>query len=285
MGYRAQYVIVEGCDPAFYHDRLGSNAVPRDLLMGPQEARWAITRLAYHEEFFYSEGSCLGGVLIDRDESVLLWWGGEDITWDLPAQRVVREIVASAWCGWDVRWAHGGIADLAMYIGIDECTVLMDGYDDEFQAPNLVLPEDGRIYSILSIRGVDGVLKLVPVYTGVVELVWGCDELVATAACAEGLPAFDLGARAFPTGGAHIDAATKQGLFWTVGDHPDIQDRVADANPGWTMSWQRDRFESHLEAVPQLRLPVDRERAVAGALQCLGCGEDHPAVEAWRAAQ
>ena len=69
---------------------------------------------------WWTDDVCDGGALIDTDRRVLLFF----TTRELPAYRAAMlDGYRRVWAGWQVRWADGGLADLARYVGVDPAVV------------------------------------------------------------------------------------------------------------------------------------------------------------------
>ncbi len=65
-------------------------------------------------------GGAEGGLLLDFDNKVLIWFGGEDIEGDRPCLDAYMLLLQQAWPKWDTRWANMGNYDIGLYLGLDE---------------------------------------------------------------------------------------------------------------------------------------------------------------------
>jgi hypothetical protein len=54
-------------------------------------------------------------VLADQDRKTLVLFGGDEVCYEAPLQRVFMQMLAPLWSGWRLEWAHRGLADLADY--------------------------------------------------------------------------------------------------------------------------------------------------------------------------
>ena len=69
---------------------------------------------------WWTDDVCDGGAVIDADRRALLFFS----TVAHPAYRTAMLAgVRRVWNGWDVSWAHEGVADLARYVGEDPAAV------------------------------------------------------------------------------------------------------------------------------------------------------------------
>jgi hypothetical protein len=69
---------------------------------------------------WWTDDVCDGGVLIDADRQVLLFF----TTRALPAYRTAMlDGYRRVWAGWRVAWADAGLAELARYVGVDPAAV------------------------------------------------------------------------------------------------------------------------------------------------------------------
>ena len=65
-------------------------------------------------------GGAEGGLLLDFDNKVLIWFGGEDLEGDRPYLDAYMLLLQQAWPEWDTRWANMGNYDIGLYLGLDE---------------------------------------------------------------------------------------------------------------------------------------------------------------------
>src|SRR4051812_42715096 len=112
MGQRANLILVQGGRHQLYYTHWRANTLPRDLFWGPDHASRFI-RIQQPTTEWLDEVWAEGGAVMDHDARVLLLYGGEDILYDVPLRRLYLRALARVWDGWEIRWAHEGIADLA----------------------------------------------------------------------------------------------------------------------------------------------------------------------------
>lgn len=120
MGARANYVIIEDGAIDIYYSHWGAMYVPEVVIDGPEATR------AYIRDEAPTTGSLMndiwaeGGILLDMDRRSLLFFGGENIRFSPPWQRIFLHMMRSVWQGWSVAWAARGIVDIGAYPGVAE---------------------------------------------------------------------------------------------------------------------------------------------------------------------
>jgi len=119
------YVIVRDGKSTFLRNNLGAYEIVEVSVAGPElTLRFLDT---YHRLAFEGEDTgwrpgwstysvCEGGLLVDRDKQVLMMFT-EHRDWRLCVAYL--DTARRTWPGWDVRWAHDGISELARYAGLD----------------------------------------------------------------------------------------------------------------------------------------------------------------------
>ncbi len=135
MGQRANLIVVGEADYELYYSHWRANMLNRDLFWGPKHALAFIRpqRSRADGADWLDDVWAEGGALMDPGRCLLLWWGGEDVLHEVPLRRLQLELMANPWQGWDVRWAHEGIADLADHVGVPRAQVLSPR-DETFRA-------------------------------------------------------------------------------------------------------------------------------------------------------
>lgn len=120
MGHRASYVIVRGGEPRIFASRFGAQTVGRDLFAGPEEAIALVESLTPDDQL-YTHVWCEGGAFVDEDARTLLFFGDDyhcALSTCLPLRRAFLAVLAERWPGWDVRWAHQGVVDFELRLGM-----------------------------------------------------------------------------------------------------------------------------------------------------------------------
>jgi len=270
VGQRANLILVERGRPVVYYTHWRANTLPRDLFWGP---RYALP--FFRSQRLIEDGTLLdevwaeGGAVLDEDEKLLLLFGGEDERYEVPLQRTYLRLARHTWDGWQVRWAHEGVAEIADHLGRPRTEVLTAKESRPWD-PDLSPPDDkGSINSVGTIRSEDGRLRLYPLGHEGDDLLRAGPRLLHAAAatpCVDRLH-FAEWTSSFPTDGFHIDVARRTVGFWTGRDAPGAAARVAAAWPDWTVTWYRDRYEFQLAAVPALTFPAADENDTLSRLR------------------
>ncbi|OWA34030.1 hypothetical protein B9G55_17000 [Saccharibacillus sp. O16] len=281
MGHRANLVLVQEGTYELYYNHWGALTIPEDLFWGEQEAQRYIQmqkKVAPHE--WLDDVWAEGGALMDLDRRRLMLFGGEDIKYDLPMQRLYLQLMASTWPGWSVEWAYGGIITLANYAGYPG-EKLKDRTTDRQAAPQIE-PLDNPKWATaaLSVRHADGTLRIYASDTFPESFLEGGPDALLDANPAyshEELDWITLTAD-FPTAGLHLDEAKKTMEFWRA----DV-DIFFEAEPAWS-GWQvidlQGNYERQIELTEgKLQFPQRDQKALLEQLKPLllrdvGSGSD-----------
>ena len=254
MGQRANLVVVTAQGVELYYTHWGANVLDRELFWGPVHAT-AFARAQRSEaegaewlDDIWSEG----GAIIDHTQRVLLWYGGEDILYDVPRRRVLFELMRTCWQGWQVRWADQGIVDLAQHVGISKQRVLAVRSSKPTVPPTFPCPEQKDwIDSVITVVE-RGATRVIPIQGHPGD--WMADGalLLPALRATEGLPQLDYAewSPTFPTGGMHVDFDRNMFGIWLSPPLEDVEQRAARALPGLRCEWWRDEYERHLALTP-----------------------------------
>jgi hypothetical protein len=188
-----------------------------------------------------------GGAVIDLDYRVLILFGGDDISCDVPLRRLYLELLRQVWSGWEVRWAHLGILDLADYVGLPRKLVMRRAERDAQLLPGLVDPH--RPMTIGSLLLEDQEMRLFPLRGDVLEFLCAGPRLVESAREESGYASMPLDEWGgwLPMGGFHIDVHLQRVDFWSARTlNADPEAVVAGKWPGWRLHWLEDDFEAQL---------------------------------------
>jgi hypothetical protein len=274
MGSRANLVILRDGGMERYYTHRDAQLLDVVLFWGPALA------LAWIREQSPNEGPWLdivwaeGGVVIDPVHQTVLWWGGDGLVFDVPEQRVVLALMRQLWQGWEVRWAHEGVADLADAVGAPRADLLATRPPQDSGAP-LSPPDDpDGVDTVLSVRRVDHSTAHFPLGAMNIERVLFAQNLLSAADFGGGTHLDLRRHTSFPTGGAVVDVARRTVSFWSAPDVPDAEALVCKQCPGWQVAWHRDRYESQLEAVDGLTFPDIDVAAVLARLRARLVNED-----------
>jgi len=171
MGQRANLVLVENKEPKIYYSQWGAQKTPNILAQG----------LDFCEKYFkeFNEDGWLldnafadGGILIDKDNSKVLIFGGGDTSYTPALQRLYCKHIVKIWVGWDVVWCSKGNVDFAEYLGIMEDRILAEGCIPEF------FDRDEWSYTMKADRTQDEVITIIN--NGVISHYkqdWGLDGI------------------------------------------------------------------------------------------------------------
>lgn len=271
MGQRANLILKHAGHRELYYAHWRANTLDSDLFWGPDAALAFIRRQRSIEEGaeWLSEGWAEGAAVVDLDERVLLWFGGEDTCYDVPLRRVHLGLMQELWPGWEIRWAHQHIWEVANYV---------DGSGEErlveqvvSTVPAIREPADPDWISlVLSIRCADGRWKLHAFDHDVASAVLAGPGLAAALIAADLPEAYDYAARSdtFPIGGLHVDEAERRVEVWHADPVAAFQRRLESAWPGWDVRWHRDHFESVTEQLgPRLVLPHAEPEALVSSIR------------------
>lgn len=260
MGSRANLIVVSETGYELFSTHWEANRLDGELFWGPEQAIGFIRRQRDVAEgaHWWSDASANGGVLVDLTRSLLLWWGGDDTSYDIPTRRLFLRLMAPQWPGWEIRWAHEGVVELVDYVGVPR-DVVLSTEQTQIQPVSLAPPEKRDwVCTVLSARRSDGSVAFFPLDGFLEDYVWDCDALAKAITETQGLGRLDVGewTTGFPSSGLHVDLATKTLTVWTSDGRPELERRLRAANPSWRIEWTHDRYESQLEAAgPALVFP------------------------------
>ncbi|WP_321388108.1 hypothetical protein [uncultured Enterococcus sp.] len=121
MGQRANLIIVENNEYTLYYDHWAANSLDSYLFWGPERAAaFFRDHEKSGEEYWLDTVWCEGGAVIDLDLKVLLFFGGEDIYYDIPLRKMYLKVLKAMWPGYLIKWAFNGVLDLAAYVSYNQ---------------------------------------------------------------------------------------------------------------------------------------------------------------------
>jgi hypothetical protein len=268
VGQRANLLIVGADGYELFYTHWRANTLDADLFFGPDPALAFIRsqRSTAEGAEWLDETWAEGGAVLDPTRRELLWFGGEDVHYDVQLRRVHQGIMAELWPGWTVRWAHEGIADLARAVGEPVERVLTEQAPIE-PGPLIGPPDPEWISTLLSLEEDDGTVKLFANDADADDLARVGPPLVHAIRGARTTPDLDWASRTptFPSGGVHIVPHRHRVDVWSARPGADRRQRLAAAWPGWTVQVHDDRFEIQAERLGgRIRLPrPSRDELVA----------------------
>jgi hypothetical protein len=251
MGHRANLVIVRRGGYDLYYSHWAANTLPRDLFWGPTHALTFVRlQRPTGEDGWLDNVWAEGGAIIDPDARVLRLFGGENIQYDVPLRRLYLTLLATVWDGWDVGWAHEGIADLADYVGYPRDRVITHKSDTVGTA-NLSSPTERDWVDLVgAVRLIGGGIRLFPLAGDAIDYLLTGPALADAAVvnAAHDYLCLSDWTTSFPTSGFHVDVAARSVRFWSARDEPGETNRVSARWPNWSVIWDRDRYEAQLDA-------------------------------------
>jgi hypothetical protein len=252
MGQRANLITVENGEYTLRYDHWCANRLDEILFWG----------VSYALDFFDAQEKvgangwlddvwAEGGAVLDLDKKHLLWWGGEDILYELPLRRVYLKLQEKVWNGWTVEWAHRGIVDLAEYVGYPKEKVLADREDFSEVAELKLAEKPSWVMSLGSIKTVEGETKLFVLSYYCENYLFNGTNLAAHCKTQAGLEKVIWTEweenREFPQGGFWIDEKRGTVEFWSVRDCPNVVQDLKKIWDGWEIIWYQDRYEFQVE--------------------------------------
>jgi len=253
MGMRANLVIVRGQDWCLYYDHWCANRLDNELFWGPLPAAEFIEQrepLSDRDDWL-DEIWCEGAAVLDEDRKVLVWFGGENIFYDILDRRAFLDLMRCQWQGWEIRWAAGGIVEVGAYLGLPAEKFLADTTPEDGFWINTEYPEKNDI--LITVRQ-QGRCLAGRVCGDVNALELGSSQLALLLDVAREPALLWTGDRS--NGGVHIDLDARSLYYWLASPAAGIDDRVGFSWSEWQTVWLRDRFEEHLRlAAIDIRLP------------------------------
>ncbi|WCF10723.1 hypothetical protein NDS46_13125 [Paenibacillus thiaminolyticus] len=224
-----------------YYSHWCANTLPRDLFWGPEEALAFIESQQLTEEWL-DDRWAEGGVIIDLDQNVLLWYGGEDIMYDVPLRRHLFALMQPLWSGWELRWAVG----MANYLNYPLEHVRSVEYAADL--PTIIEPDSkgGFIRIIASIVFPDGELRIFPLSGTFDEYALaGPSSLIQALQPALGQRELQVAewSEEFPDKGFHVDTRRQTLDIWYAGADSDIIVQMRTCWPDWTVTDLADQYE------------------------------------------
>ena len=253
MGQRANLIILEKGIYTLYYDHWAANSLDSYLFWGPDRA---VSYFRSHEksgeDYWLDTVWCEGGAVIDLDKKVLLFFGGEDIYYDVLLRRMYLKLMVYMWPGYEIRWAYNGILDLADYVHYQGADLNDQdtAYTKDMAWVNRLDDHDAKdLEGILSIKK-DGKVTLHPFYgyDACEHLLLAGEGVLHEAEKRVGLAQFVFPNASPEEGtqfvaGIHIDSPSKTLFFWRGAPQSTIIDKLTGLWPGWAIIDLKDDFE------------------------------------------
>jgi hypothetical protein len=248
VGHRANLLVIRDRRVELFYSHWRASTIPHDLFFGPAHAE-AVIRAQRGEAdgaHWLDDVWAEGGAIVDHDQRVFLFFGGEDLQYDVRERRVMLALMAHPWRGWQVRWAHEGIADLADHAGVPRAHVLVAETAEDAYRHDLEPPEEADwIDGVVSARLDDGSIRLFPTQVHRALLVHAD---AVRAACARGRGEAHRRFDSLPSAGTHVDLVRGTIEIWHGAPIAGAAGRFARHVPELRVIDHRDRFEAQLEA-------------------------------------
>jgi hypothetical protein len=268
MGQRANLITVENGEYTIRYDHWCANRLDDILFWGIGHALdFFDAQEVVGEEGWLDEVWAEGGAVLDLDKKHLLWWGGEDILYELPLRRAFLKLQEKVWKGWTIEWAHRGIVDLAEYVGYPKEKVLTSG-ENLSEAVDVKLAEKPSWAMTLGgLETVEGDVKLFVLNYDCENYLFNGTSLAAQCRLQPGLAQVVWTEweenREFPQGGFQIDERSRTMEFWSVRDCPNVVQDLKKIWDGWEIIWYQDRYEFQVEKLGgRIVLPEINETAL-----------------------
>jgi hypothetical protein len=253
MGQRANLVIVRRHTWSLYYDHWCANRLDIELFWGPRLAADFIEQREPRSDRndWLDEVWCEGAVVLDEDRKALVWYGGEDIGYDIPRRRAFLDLMKCQWQGWEIRWATGSIVEIGCYLGLPADKFLVD---TDLKEGFTVLTEDPEANDTLLTVRRQGQRLAARIYGDEEALELGSSQFTTLLQAAREPSLVWTGN--MPTGGLHIDVDARSLRYWRAKPVAGIEDRVRRGWSGWQTEWLEDYFEEHLRiASMDIQLP------------------------------
>ncbi|MEK3913028.1 hypothetical protein [Paenibacillus sp. FSL H7-0331] len=265
MGQRANLIIVSNDTYDLYYSHWCANTLPKDLFWGPQYAiKFIEMQTKVDVSGWLDDVWAEGGAVLDLDNKKLVFYGGEDILFDIPLRNLFLSLMNKTWYGWKIEWAYEGILDLASYVGYPKEKVLT-GRVDDIKDLSLAPPEEKNwVNTVASVKFSDNEMLLFPLCGEIeVYLSFG-PEIVNKIDKSYGYTSLSLSewTEGFPVGGFHIDVTEKRVEFWHANNIPDISKQLVTKWSDWKVREYYCDYESQVRSTRGLLQfhSIDRQR-------------------------
>jgi len=243
MGQRANLIVKSEGKVEIYYTHHRANTLDKDLFWGPQYALGFIrSQQKLTNEELLDEIWAEGGAVMDCDQKKLLWFGGEDVTSDVPLRRVHQSLMRHLWAGWQIEWAYEGVADIARETGRSNGEVLCDRAFDPLNLEQIFHPKH-PLTTVITLQVMDQVASIkFPYQVG--HLAMQGPALAEKLQRAEDQwRLWDGNCTWFPSGGLYIDISRCELSMWTASYFPLAVQRLTGLWQGWSIRWLKDGFE------------------------------------------
>ncbi len=263
MGHRACFILIKNeKERTFYYSRYGSNILDRNILGGFRQLVSFIEDqdCISETEWLRQGGGQDGGLLLDYQQRVLIWYGEEKTDWDPVYRGVFLKVVRQLWVDWDVRWAYNYSQDILNYAGYPRAPQYLGYYKQEYRT-HLDPARDGSIKEsslsgILSIIDSEQQCRLIaldqPVYAYLLSgpaffSNWKeVPQLESLLICTTSNPYWEEGDPDVPHecwGGIHLNLSERKLEYWAQYFNLGVEQLISPLWPGWEITIHYDEFE------------------------------------------
>jgi hypothetical protein len=239
------------CEIYWYY--LGGEGLPWDLFWGPHTA----TVLTQSEWSYLDEDSRLtgyateGGAVVDFDSRTLILFGALERLDCIQTRRVYLEMLQVMWGGWQVRWAYGGMADLAERVGHPLSDVIPKWDDEDTKTDVELLVEEPFISSVATVQREDGTLCILPLEGYAEDYLMAGPAILESIQRQEGVERLhfdEVPMLLYVNSGFHLNIPEKKIEFWLAYPKAGVKELITNRwPPGWSIVWHHDRYEFQLE--------------------------------------
>ena len=252
MGQRANLITIENGDYTLRYDHWCANRLDEILFWGAGHALdYFDAQETVGADGWLDDVWAEGGAVLDLDKRHLLWWGGEDVLFELPVRRVFLKLQRKIWDGWTIEWAHRGILDLAEYVNYPKENVLTNR-ENAREPFELKMVEKGTFTETIGCyQSVEGEIKFFVLNQRPENYLYNGIDLVNQCKSVKGVGEIIWTEwerdDSFPRGGFWIDEKRKILEFWEIMDCPNTVQELKRLWIGWDVVWHQDDYEFQVE--------------------------------------
>jgi hypothetical protein len=254
MGSRANLAIIENNALELYYSHWAGQTIPHDLFWGlPHALAFIRAQQQVPNDEWLDDVWCEGGCVLNLDERRAIFFGGEDVKYDIPLRRVFLSLFRHTWPSWNIEWAHDEIVDLALAAGIPREKVQAKRERQTVTAPgNIFKPVDGpNCHAVITVLGEQDFQVLRMRWSHEAVLLYGPAVLTEISAKATRNPLQEIVVKdegdSFPSFGFHVDVPAHNLSLWAARVSLAHLSAINNAWSGWTVDWLRDNYERHQE--------------------------------------
>jgi len=294
LGHRCNLVLIEGGKTEVYYDHWAAIRLDEVVFWGPEHTRDFCRQRDSDDRPLLDCVWAEGGILLDWDKKVLLWYGGDNAQHNPFYHIAYLAILPENWPKWDVRWAFEGQLDIARYIGVPDNQILVENNERRSIKTPVIGEYDGERFlsANLVVSYVDGDMK----GSSLLEYF---DEVVAPLKASSPYEIRDLVNKSdfedFPvsqqlsdlweeglSGGFHLDFDTQTIKIWHCAPEEGALDIVKANWPNWVVETDPN-FSWHKELLPEWswdKLGIPTARDLKRSYQAnTGKEEENPALK------